>query len=48
MSIKKLLVVATLAGIIGSTAACSDVTGPTPKSGFCTVTGSGQTCDPTT
>ncbi len=44
MSIKKLLAVALLAGLIGSTSACADVTGPSPKSGFCTVTGSGQTC----
>ncbi len=47
MSIKKILTVAVLAGLIGSTAACADVTGPQQKTGVCTVTGGGSTCDPT-
>ena len=42
--LKKLLAVATLAAILGTTA-CSDITGPAQeKNGFCAVTGSGQTC----
>ena len=42
--IKKLLAIATLAAIVGTTA-CADVTGPTQQqNGFCAVTGSGQTC----
>jgi len=47
MSIKKLLTVALLAGIIGSAAACADVTGPQQKTGVCPVTGGDSTCGPT-
>jgi hypothetical protein len=47
MSVRKLLALLLLAGLAGSTAACSDVTGPKTQAGVCTVTGSGQTCDPT-
>ena len=45
--IKKLLAIATLAAIVGTTA-CADVTGPTQQNtaGWCPVTGSGQTCEP--
>lgn len=42
MSIRKLLSAAVLAGLLGATAACADVTGP--ESGVCQVTGGGQTC----
>ena len=42
--IKKLLAIATLAAIVGTTA-CADATGPTQQNGFCQVTGSGQTCE---
>ena len=42
MSYRKLLVTAILAGLLGTTAACSDVTAP--QNEFCPVTGSGQTC----
>ena len=42
MSFKKLLVLAALAGIIGSASACADVTAP--QNEFCPVSGSGQTC----
>ena len=46
MSLRKLFAVALLAGLAGSTAACADVTGPqtNQQTGFCAVTGSGQTC----
>jgi hypothetical protein len=47
MSVRKLLVAAALAGILGTTAACADVTGPQQnqqQTGFCAVTGGGQTC----
>jgi len=44
MSNRKLIVIAILATIIGSTAACADVTGPTQKSQFCQVTNGGGTC----
>jgi hypothetical protein len=45
MSNRKLIVIAFLATIIGSTAACADVTGPTQqKSQFCQVTNGGGTC----
>jgi hypothetical protein len=47
MSLRKLLALILLAGIAGSTAACSDITGPKGQPGTCTVTGSGQTCGPT-
>jgi len=43
MSYRKLLVVALLAGLVSSAAACSDLTGP-EKNGVCPVTGGGQTC----
>jgi hypothetical protein len=43
MSFRKLLVLAVLAGLVSSAAACSDVTGP-QQNGFCQVTGGGQTC----
>mgnify|MGYP001547926873 FL=1 len=43
MSFRKLLVLAVLAGLVSSAAACSDVTGP-QQSGFCQVTSGGQTC----
>ena len=43
MSVRKLLSLALLAGLATSAAACSDVTGP-QETGFCQVTGSGQTC----
>ena len=43
MSFRKLLVLAVLAGLVSSAAACSDVTGP-QQSGFCQVTGGSQTC----
>jgi hypothetical protein len=43
MSLRKLLVIALLAGFVGSAAACSDVTGP-KKTGVCQVSGGGQTC----
>ena len=45
---RKILTALTLAGILGSTAACADVTGPQQnqqQSGFCAVTGGGQTCN---
>ena len=45
MSFRKLIVLAALAGLVGSAAACSDVTAPQQETtGFCAVTGSGQTC----
>ena len=44
MSVRKLAVIAALAGLVASAAACSDVTGPQQQTGFCPVTGSGQTC----
>lgn len=46
MSIKKLLAAAVIAGVIASTAACADVTGPQQKTGVCTVTGGDSTCGP--
>jgi hypothetical protein len=42
MSYRKLLVLALLAGLVSSTAACSDVTAP--ESEFCQVTGGPGTC----
>jgi hypothetical protein len=48
MSYRKLLAVAVLTGIIGSTAACADATGPQQqqiqKAGFCQVPNGGSTC----
>lgn len=48
MPLRKLLVLAAIAGIVGSATACADVTGPQEnqkaETGFCAVTGSGQTC----
>jgi hypothetical protein len=47
MSLRKLLAVAVLAGLIGSTAACADITAPqqqNQQTGFCPINGSGQTC----
>jgi hypothetical protein len=47
MSLRKLLAVAVLAGLIGTTTACADITAPqqqNQKTGFCAVNGSGQTC----
>lgn len=43
MSYRKLLVLALLAGLVSSAAACADVTAP-DESGFCQVTGGSQTC----
>jgi hypothetical protein len=49
MSLRKLLVLAAIAGLVGSATACADITAPQPSqshtAGFCAVTGSGQTCD---
>jgi hypothetical protein len=42
MSYRKLLVLALLAGLVTSTAACSDVTAPETE--FCAVTGGPSTC----
>jgi hypothetical protein len=42
MSFRKLLVIAALAGLVGSASACADVTGPSSE--FCPVSGSGQVC----
>lgn len=42
MSYRKLLGIALLAGLVGSTAACSDVT--SPDAGFCQVSGGPSTC----
>ncbi|HEX6575441.1 MAG TPA: hypothetical protein VF042_10775 [Gemmatimonadaceae bacterium] len=51
MSLKRILALATIAGIIGSTAACADVTGPTQQNqktaGWCPVVGNGGTCEGT-
>ena len=44
MSSRKLIVVAVLAAILGSTAACTDVTGPTQKSQFCQVSNGSSVC----
>lgn len=44
MSYRKLLIAAAIAGIVGSTAACADVTGPEQQTGVCAVSGGGQTC----
>ena len=44
MSFRKIAVIAALAAIVASAAACSDITGPQDQTGFCPVTGSGQTC----
>ena len=47
MSLRKLLAVAVLAGLVGTTAACADITAPQQQSqqtGFCAISGSGQTC----
>ncbi len=43
MSYRKLLVLALLAGVAGSAAACADVTAPQENS-VCPVSGGGQTC----
>jgi len=43
MSYRKLLVLALLAGVVGSAAACADVTAPQENS-VCPVSGGGQTC----
>jgi hypothetical protein len=44
--LKKLITVATLAAILGSTA-CADITGPdNQKTGWCPIVGSGGTCEP--
>jgi len=40
---KSLVTLGTIALL--SLAACSDVTGPAPKSGFCPITGGPGTCD---
>jgi len=46
MSLRKLIAIATIAGLV---TACSDITGPSQtqkqQTGWCPVTGSGQTCD---
>ncbi len=42
MSFRKLLVLALLAGLVSTTAACSDVTAPQGE--VCQVTGGGSTC----
>jgi hypothetical protein len=44
MTVRKLLSIATLAGLIASAAACSDMTGPQQQTGVCQVSGGGQTC----
>jgi hypothetical protein len=47
MSLRKLLAVAVLAGLIGTTTACADITAPqqqNQQTGFCAISGSGQTC----
>ena len=47
MSNRRLVVLALLASIIGSTAACADVTAPqqqNQKAQFCQVTNGGSTC----
>jgi hypothetical protein len=45
MSLRKLIAIATIAGLV---TACSDITGPSQtqkqQTGWCPVTGSGQTC----
>ena len=43
MSARKLLALALLAGLVVSSAACSDMTGP-KTNGVCQVSGGGQTC----
>lgn len=45
---RKLLTALAIVGILGSTTACADVTGPQQnqqQTGFCAVTGGGQTCN---
>ena len=42
MSYRKLLVLALLAGLVSSTAACADVTAPDAE--FCQVSGGPSTC----
>jgi hypothetical protein len=44
MTVRKLLAIAALAGIVGASAACSDMTGPQQQTGVCQVSGGGQTC----
>jgi len=44
MTVRKLLSIATLAGLIASAAACSDMTGPKQQTGVCQVTSGGSTC----
>jgi hypothetical protein len=44
MPSRKLIVFAVLAAILGSTAACADVTGPTQKTQFCQVSNGSGTC----
>jgi hypothetical protein len=46
MSLRKLIAIATIAGLV---TACSDITGPSSQTqkqqtGWCPVSGSGQTC----
>jgi hypothetical protein len=48
MSLRKLLAVAVIAGLIGTATACADITAPQQQSqqtGFCAISGSGQTCN---
>ena len=44
MPVRKLLVIAALAGFVASAAACTDMTGPKQQTGVCQVSGGGQTC----
>jgi hypothetical protein len=48
MTVRKLLAIATIAGLVASTAACSDLTGPTQKTGVCQVSSGSGTCEPGT
>ncbi|HUQ98881.1 MAG TPA: hypothetical protein VM166_05450 [Gemmatimonadaceae bacterium] len=48
MTVRKLLAVATLAGLVASAAACSDVTGPEQNTGVCQVSSGSGTCIPGT
>lgn len=45
MSVRKLLVIAALAGFVASAAACTDISGPQQKTGVCQVSGGGGTCE---
>lgn len=45
MPVRRLLVIAVLAGFVASAAACSDMTGPQQQTGTCQVTSGGSTCN---